>query len=394
MCNAGTAIYGFSLFIAPVTSYFNFQQTQFIAGLTIFTILSSLLSPVVGKSINKFGLKKPILLGALFFGLGFIVLGLSKNIYLFYLGYGIVGIGASFTGPVIGSTVAVRWFNKNRGLATGIATSGIGVGSFVIVPIIQKIISNYGFSKAYFFMAILNMVVISIVTILFIKENPSDLGLFQDGKEEGNNIKLELDGLSSKEAISTPTFWIIGIGLLLYSLAQFGTLQTQNPYLQSISFKADFAAQIVAIIGIVSSLSKIIFGILTDKLPLSLVTSIGFITQSVGIFILYGLTNTTTESFVLIYSIIFGLGVGCWQPILSKHLTKSFGVKYFPQICGTVCQLKAGGDTLGPILASLINDRLGSYSTAYLIFSLVTVVSLLLFIFSKSTNKFKEKATN
>ena len=133
---AGTGYYAFSLFYKPLEAEFGWGRGTISVAFTIYFVIQALTSPFIGQLVDRYGARKLITLGALISGLGFLWLTFMQDLYSFYGGYVVIGLGATAMGIVPTTQVVSNWFTKRRGFALGIMSTGIGAGAVVLAPIV------------------------------------------------------------------------------------------------------------------------------------------------------------------------------------------------------------------------------------------------------------------
>ena len=133
--------YSFSVFFVALIKEFGWSRSIGAGAFSLFAIFSSLSGPLVGSLISTLGLQRVLLLGSLVMGLGLVLCSFIQQWWHFYLFFGIIiAVGVGATGWIPNVTLINLWFREKRGLATGIISSGIGVGIFVCVPASQHLI--------------------------------------------------------------------------------------------------------------------------------------------------------------------------------------------------------------------------------------------------------------
>jgi MFS family permease len=183
--------------------------------------------------LDRYGARGVIFIGAIIFGLGFVLLSQMSNLWYLYVGWTIVGIGSAAMGHVPVTAVVSNWFRKRRGTVIGIMSVGVGAGGFVLAPIIGGyLIPNFGWRASYFASALLLWVTIPLALIV-IKTNTAEMGLYPDGAEAPETEALTSPsgskGLSPKMALATPAFWLIAVGFILSQAVGAGIVQNQVP---------------------------------------------------------------------------------------------------------------------------------------------------------------------
>ena len=135
----GCGSFAFSLFVTPLQQALGWGRGQIMAGFAVFFVTMGLVSPLVGRFVDRYGARPVIPMGAVVMGLGFVVVSRMSDLYVFYLGYVLIGAGAAGFGQVPSSAVVSHWFKKRRGTAIGLMAAGVGAGG-VLAPLISSII--------------------------------------------------------------------------------------------------------------------------------------------------------------------------------------------------------------------------------------------------------------
>jgi len=206
----GCGSFAFSLFVTPLQETLGWGRGQLMAGFTVFFVTMGVVSPLVGRLVDRYGARQVIPLGGLIMGLGFVVVSRMSDLYLFYLGYVLVGAGAAGFGQVPCSTVVSHWFKKRRGTAIGFMAAGVGAGG-LIAPLIGDIIADNGFRAAYLTMAFIVWAVVIPLGAIVVRTRPSEMGLYPDGASApplddlGRSTEVVITGLSLRAAMHTRT---------------------------------------------------------------------------------------------------------------------------------------------------------------------------------------------
>ncbi len=172
-----------------------------MVGSTIMFLVGGFLSPFISRVMYRFGARKTIAAGAGVLGASLALLSLTQTLLQFYLLFFIVGIGMAGMSIVPGSVVVARWFERRRGFAMGILGAGIGVGGFIMPPLVGSVfIPAFGWRGTFIIAGLLPTVVITPLALFVLKEKPADMGLLPDGAESGASTAT----VKKKRAFTAP----------------------------------------------------------------------------------------------------------------------------------------------------------------------------------------------
>jgi MFS family permease len=368
----GCGSFVYSLFVQPLQESMSWSRGQIMAGYTVFFVTMGLVSPLVGRIVDRQGARRVMPLGALIMGLGFALVSVMQELYVLYLGYVLVGIGAAGFASVPCSAVVSNWFKKSRGTAIGLMSSGIGAGGVIMPPVVEHFLGTSGWRGAYFALAVIVWVSVIPLVLLVIRTKPSDLGLCPDGVAQppaaASGVRgSSNEGMPLRAAVVTAAFWLIAMSFVLSAFGRMGALQSQGPNLIDLGFPAATAALGLSIIGFGSGVGKFIFGWLCDRMSLKAAGAIGMVLQSAGVVVLLTVTSRSPDIAIWTYSLLLGLGAGSWLPIVSMLTSSSFGLRHYGSIYGLISLMLNIGTAAGPLVAGLMFDALGSYRAAFII---------------------------
>jgi len=373
-CNlivVGTGTFSFGFFVKPLQEQFGWNRGEIMSAFTISFLCMALAQLITGRLTDKFGARKVIFTGGLIMGLGFVISGLTKEIWHLYAGYILVGIGASAAGTVPASVVVSHWFNRKRGLATGVMSVGVGAGGFVFGPVVGNIlIPQFNWNGAFIIIGLITFFTIMPLALLVIRTRPKDMGLVPDGNinsdlYEKPKIASITKGMTLKMALGTSTLWLIALAYFLSSFSFMAVLQNQVLYLQDSGFNVATAAAAISAISVASAIGKFTFGWLSDRIPAKYTATLGLCLQVISIALLLFIVPQSPTIIIWIYAILFGLGMGSWLPTMSIMTGRQFGLVAFGSIFGVISLLQTLGASSGPVFAAAMFDYLQSYKLAF-----------------------------
>lgn len=369
------SIYSFGIFFKPVLIEFGWTRALTSGAYSLFFLLLGLFAGIAGKLSDRFGPKIVVAACGLVMGSGFALISQINSIWQFYICYGVIlAVGASGIYVPLASTIA-RWFEKRRGLVTGIALSGISIGTMIIPPIANWLIGEYGWRFSYLIVGI--AVLLSIVLAAqLLKYDPSQKEKLPYGANskvsEGQNLSTR--GTSLRETIHTRQFWIVSAMFFCFGISAQTIFAHIVPHITDTGISATIAASILAIIGAAGAAGRIILGGVADRFGNKLSLIIIFALLSIAL--LWLLTTRDISAFYL-FAVLFGFAYGGWAALISIVVAELFGLISLGVVLGVVQIGVATGEAIGPVLAGRIFDITDSYQSAFLaclIFSLTAII--------------------
>ncbi len=357
-------------FLQPMSEALGYNISEIALNTSLISLAMIPCYIIVPKVLRRVSYRRY----AFFSGIGFllfkILFALSTSLWQFYLCSVMMGIfipGISF---IMVNSLIDGWFNEKKGLALGIAATGAGVSGAIFLPLITKVIMNYGWRNGYLFQAVLIALLLT-VSLLLIRNTPESVGLKPlgaDKKEAQVGIK---QGFTLQQTLKLPTFYILLIGIFLLSAIGLGI----QPYLMSSLTAAGYevivASKIVSAILLVSIVGKIVMGSVFDRF------GIKYAGVFIGMFFLFSLLLLCViENHIWIaysFALIFGITYVSLSIPVPYIIIDFFGSKEFTAIYGVALMVSSIGSAFGSILTGLIYDAKGSYQAAWMVYMLMAV---------------------
>src|SRR5262245_61680347 len=171
----------FSLLSPPILDEFGWERGMTAGAFSFGFLVSAVLSPFVGRLMDRRGPRVVIELGAGVMALGLLLAPLVRQPWQLYLTLGVlVGGGGNCLGYTGQSLYLPNWFVRRRGLASSIAFSGVGIGAIVVLPWVQGLIARAGWRAACSALGLLVLAVLVPLNLL-LRRRPQDIGLEPDG---------------------------------------------------------------------------------------------------------------------------------------------------------------------------------------------------------------------
>ncbi|MBA4417756.1 MAG: hypothetical protein C0392_07580 [Syntrophus sp. (in: bacteria)] len=172
----------FSVFLVALLDEFHWSLASAAGVQSVSFIVYVFSAPLVGTLIDRFGARRVVLPGIVILCAGLFFSASVKTLFQLYLVYGVVvAFGVTFVSIVVYSTILSHWFQLKRGLANGIAVSGMGIGTFALVPLTQYLIDSVGWRSSFMILGGIVLLLLFPLTAIFLRHKPAELGLQVDG---------------------------------------------------------------------------------------------------------------------------------------------------------------------------------------------------------------------
>lgn len=369
----------FSVFFVALIDEFGWTRADTALVFSVSMLVFAATSTLAGMALDRWGARKTFGTGAALLAVGLL---LSSQIHTFWqlaLMYGgIAGLGITIVGLGLLASLIARWFRRRRGLAIGIAFAGTGVGSLLITPGVEYLISVSGWRTTYIILAVLSLATIPII-VRFLHMNPEDMQLFPDGASslssfEQHNARLE--NWKMKKVVRTASFWF----LLLSALGAIGPVRMLTVHQLAIivdaGFERSFAAMLVGSSGAITAITFIVFGALSDRIDRRFVYILGSISLIFAMAILNGIQHNQPPTMtVVVYMLFLGIGEGSRSSLVTAIASDLFPGDALGGINGAVGAAFGIGAALFPWLAGRLFDIQGNYTTVLFVAGFAVIVS-------------------
>ena len=371
-------VYTLGVFLVPLTTQFNWGRGAFSGASAVGAPVSAVAAIITGRLSDRYGPRPLVTAFGLVTVIGYILLSQVSSLWQVYLIMGLlmpIGMSSSFV-PVM-STIP-RWFSKKRATAIGVTTTGFALGAVMWPPIVQLLISSYGWQCAFVVLASITAVV-AIPVAQFMKHSPQRARLLPYGESttaEGEEEASLVDGgLSPREAMKTKHFWLWGPVLFCFFFCLDLIVTHIVAYALDVDIPAIMAAATLSIIAGVSIVGRLSGGIISERIGLRKLASSSLVLLTLALLLLLSKQGSWSfYTFTLIFGLCYGLFI-ILEPAMPAEL---FGSKSLGAIMANLGLFAMTGSAAGKTLAGVIFDVTGSYQAAFLICIVLAVMAVML----------------
>jgi MFS family permease len=301
-----------------------------------------------GMLADRWGPRLICMAGMISIAIGLFLTSLAQSLTTVYLSYGLlVGLGIALV--YTPSIACVQpWFNKRRGLASGIASSGVGAGTLILPVVVSYLLTEINWREALQTMSA-GVLLIGLTAGFLLKRAPNLNG----------NSSGQLPGLALSAALTTPSFKWLYMGTLLGAPVMFVPFAHISAAARDAGVPDAQAVGLVGLIGIGSLVGRFAIGWLADRM--GRIKTLMLMQGLMGLSYLVWAGAQDRWMFAA-FALWFGLSYGSIVSLLPAICMDLFGGRAVSAIIGTLYTGAALGNLLGPVLAGQAFDMTQSYS--------------------------------
>jgi MFS family permease len=351
--------YTFSAFVESLQRDFAASRGSVSLVFSLAGFLYFGLGMVSGPLADRWGSRRLCMAGMLLVGVGLCAASVARTLTEVYVAYGLgigLGVGCSYV-PALGAVQ--RWFVKHRGLASGIAVSGIGVGTLVMPPLASFLVATLGWRHAYLALGVF-AVVVGVGMALLIENDPRDRGLAPDGEAmHSGGPTGPAEGFTVREAVRSRRFFGLYAACLICSFGIFVPFVHLIPYALDHGIPRASAVLLLGGVGVGSTAGRFFLGGLADQLGRERALMVMFAGMALTLLIWAGSTGFWG---LAIFALSYGVFYGGFVAILPALTMDYFGGRYVSGIIGVLYTSIAFGTLIGPSAAGFAFDVSHSYT--------------------------------
>ncbi len=355
------------LFIEAWIADFGWTRAQASLGILGSTLALAAVLPFIGSIVDRYGLVTPVMISLLGLSLAYVLLGMFvQSIATFVILAMLQAILGSASSPLAYTRAINAVFNKQRGLALGVALSGAGVAATFGPTLISNAIDAFGWRGAYYAMALFTLVVGAVIVLVLSRLN---------GAKTAANIDMEAANRDFLVAKSSRTYWTIMAAIFCLSLGLGGLMIHFVPILLDVGFATNEAVKIAGVIGIAVVLGRLLVGFAVDRIfaPRVAIAILLACISGVLALALLGSVVAVPAAFVI------GFSVGAEVDLIGYLVARYFGMHAYGQIYGRQYSTFLIATGLSPVILGAVRDATGTYTASLITAAAFMVISAALF---------------
>jgi MFS family permease len=395
----GPAVATLSIFVEPMTSSFGWSRTALSGAVSLGGIMAALVSPLIGPVLDRQGARVMLCAAVLMTGFSTMLLSLTQSLLAFYVFFCIGRM--NFAGPFeIGIYGALNsWFIRRRAFATSIANLA-QMGGLVALPLVAHwAIERDGWRAGWLAVGACVLLVGFVPAWLFLVRRPEDVGLTPDGRpapaapvpaapvpaapvpaapNQGTPAAAPLEPaeptFSRRQALHTPTFWLLSLYTAAVYPVQAGVSLHQAPHLIERGLSPTVAATIVSTFSLTSALAVLGFALFARRVGIRTSLGLAGACLAASAVLMLGIA-APIEGYIA--ACCFGAGIGGVLTVLPLAWADYFGRASFGAIRGAALTVQVTAQAAGPLLSGLLRDAYGTYVASLTCFAALSLLGVL-----------------
>ena len=364
----GTLNYG--LFVLPMQRELALSRASFGWMQTTRRLSAGVLSFGVGKLIDRYGARAYIPVSALLICGCLLLFSISSQAWQFILLFGIIGAsGLAAPNGIVTSVPVAKWFVRQRGKALALATSGLGIGGIIFLPITQWLIDSHGWRGAWQILA-LAFLLISLPLAACSCAASRDIAWKWTAVLPGRfpppalwfSARLPMSRFGVREAMRTGTMWKLIAVFALSGIAQGGASFHRIPYFVEKSYDPQLVSWSFAADAGGAAALALASGWLADRIPIRFLAVGSFSGFIVAILLMI---YVASAQMMFLSTVVFGCSVGIGMIVHGYIFAAYYGRAFLGTIRGIVMPINLLSAGVGAPLVGYLHDYTGSYLAAW-----------------------------
>ncbi|BAY21265.1 major facilitator superfamily transporter [Calothrix sp. NIES-2100] len=375
----GTA-YSWSIFRSTIEKSLQVGATESLLPFTILLVVFSILMPITGFYIEKFGSRLVTAVGAIVMGIGYTASGLVNNIPLLTITYGIIagaGVGIVYGVPL---AVNAKWFPDKKGLAVGATVIGFGLSPLVTAPLAKNLIAangDRGWQPTLIIFGIAFTVI--ILAIAPVMKYPP-----HGWQPAGWKPPIKLNEKQSDRSIpllKSLSFYGLWLCFTIGTFGGLAAIGIASPVgTEIIGLDKNAAANAVSLFAVFNGLGRPLFGWIADKYKPKNAAIIAYVLAIAASIMMLTATKGAIATYIIAFSLIY-LALGGWLAIGPTSTLILFRSQDYAKNYGIVFTAFGMGALLGTLIVGNIRDIFGNYLPFFYVTIGLSILGIILAVF-------------
>ncbi len=367
---ATVLFYTLGLFIEPLNAAFGWDRAQVSLAIPIFTAAVAGAMPFVGVMIDRFGPRRVLIGSILLYGGGLSGFFLVDSLWRFYALFLLLGIGCSGANSITYTRLLTVWFDRNRGKAIGIASSGMGLGMLIMPPIIDATMRAANWQWAYLVVGAVVLLLGLPVATLLIADTPEELGLVREPPADALAPTVTM---TLGEASGTRQYWLILACFMGIAGSTNAIAVHLAPMLLDLGTSSAVAAAAVSAFGGAMLVGRVAMGWLIDRFFAPRVCAFIFMLSTAAV---VSLAVGLPVAALIVAAVCVGFSAGAEGDVMGFLIGRYFGIAHYARIFASIFVAYLLSVSAFPYLLARLFEWTGSYDSGLWLCAALNITSV------------------
>ncbi|MEQ8818214.1 MAG: MFS transporter [Thalassobaculum sp.] len=349
----------YAVFLLPIGEETGWDRGDLTSVYSVYMAANGLASPFVGLAFDRFGPRILYVAGLLCLGGGFLLAGSMTSLWQLYLSVGLMGgLGIASLGMIPASALISRWFDRRLATAMAVASTGLGTGTLVLVPVTQVLIQSDGWRTAYAWLGA--GVLLAALPVALLPWSAIALGRVADRR-----VGTAAVGAGLLPAMRGRPFWALFLVFFLTAVAVYSVSLQSVAYLVEQGFSPLEAAGAFGFTGVLSIAGMLVTGTAADRYGNRVTATVSYLCTITGVAALFTMQSAPGFALVVVFVVFFGVSMGARGPVVSTIAATLFAGRGLGVIYGTITTGQGLGAAVGSWVAGYLHDLTGGYDAGF-----------------------------
>ncbi len=382
-----------TVLVNPLETELGWSRAAISLAVSVGLLLYGFSGPAAGWLMDRLGPKPLTLIGLCIIGFSTLAGATVNELWQLNLFWGVLsGIGTGVVAPVLGATVANRWFVERRGLVLGILGAAASAGQLVSVPALMWLVVEVGWWQGVVFLALATFAVLPAVLFLM-RDDPEKMGLRPYGERGPENEPNATDSPAPEpgtpladadserggvmaRALRAPEFWLLSGSFFICGASSNGIIGVHFvPHSIDHGIPEVTAAGVLALMGAMNFVGTIASGWLTDRHDPRKLLAVYYSLRGLSLLLLPFVTDFAG---LAVFAVFFGLDYIATVPPTVALVADRFGRLNVGTVFGWVFCAHQIGAASASYLGGVARDTLGDYTAAFLAAGILAILAALM----------------
>jgi sugar phosphate permease len=359
----------FGVFIKPLQAQFGWDRASLAMVASLSLLLYGAAAPFVGRVADRAGARRALVVAMAVLGAGVVAASQVQAFWQLVATVGIVAsVGAGGAAQSVGASLAMRWFEKRRGIVLGILGGSLAAGQLIVVPGAMAITQMVGWRAAYLALGAAALAIVAPFAWWAIRNDPADVGARPYGASGAPGAGHRSDRPAAArigviQAARTGPFWLLAGSFFVCGYTTTGLVLTHFiPHATDHGFHAGQAAEALGIMGILNVAGTLASGWASDRFGAKLPLAAYYLLRGASLVVL-PFIETTPALFT--FAAVYGLNYISTVPATTALTARLYGKHSVGELSGWIFLAHQIGSALGALVGGVLFDRYGDYTLAF-----------------------------